>query len=401
MTQFSGIKTSIEIILMKWKNPEEILKEIIEQVADKRKDREIYDNIKICIQDSTDSYVDKTKTLKEYLKESLLEVFGRSIVGEYSTAFEIFIKEGSVRVEIVNDSVFICGRYRKTERGISNTPMVFHRTAPRRKRDQSFHAKEERMPAVSDWMDPFTEYFQANKAVFISGGREDYDVRMLGNGRPFLCRIEDPCRNLPKKVGVLSRVISEEGRQMEEYGVEYKPLEIPYKLEGPVELLQTYLVEGDKAMKEMKKIEEEHCKVYGVKVTVDLPEETLKEKLISSYWEESEEGFTLKSSPLDISQKTPIRVMHRRANLSRKKTLYECRIEIEPECEITTLYIQIKSSSGTYIKEFVNGDMGRTVPSLSEVVGEYCDVVELDVLSIDDTFPNKEYVLASISLIKK
>jgi tRNA pseudouridine synthase 10 len=34
--------------------------------------------------------------------------------------------------------------------------------------------------------------FQPDKCVFSAGGREDIDVRMLGNGRPFVMELQNP-----------------------------------------------------------------------------------------------------------------------------------------------------------------------------------------------------------------
>ena len=42
------------------------------------------------------------------------------------------------------------------------------------------------------------------------------------------------------------------------------------------------------------------------------------------------------------------------------------------------------AEAGTYIKEWVHGDGGRTRPSLSERLGVACEVLELDVLDIHD-----------------
>ena len=51
--------------------------------------------------------------------------------------------------------------------------------------------------------------------------------------------------------------------------------------------------------------------------------------------------------------------------------------ELEAEIDIT-------AEAGTYIKEFVNGDGGRTVPSIAGKLGMGCQVKELDVLEILD-----------------
>jgi hypothetical protein len=42
--------------------------------------------------------------------------------------------------------------------------------------------------------------------------------------------------------------------------------------------------------------------------------------------------------------------------------------------------LDIKTQAGTYIKEFVHGDFGRTQPSLGQLLGGVCvDIVALDV----------------------
>ena len=43
-----------------------------------------------------------------------------------------------------------------------------------------------------------------------------------------------------------------------------------------------------------------------------------------------------------------------------------------------------RSQSGTYIKEFVHGDGGRTAPSVAAALGRECEVLWLDVVAIED-----------------
>ncbi|KAJ2329443.1 putative tRNA pseudouridine synthase Pus10, partial [Coemansia sp. RSA 2673] len=45
------------------------------------------------------------------------------------------------------------------------------------------------------------------------------------------------------------------------------------------------------------------------------------------------------------------------------------------------------SEAGTYIKEFVHGDLGRTVPSLADMAGVTADIIELDVENVSLDFP--------------
>lgn len=48
-----------------------------------------------------------------------------------------------------------------------------------------------------------------------------------------------------------------------------------------------------------------------------------------------------------------------------------------------TATIQICAEAGTYIKELVNGDCGRTNPSLTSLYGEKLRVKSLDVIYIN------------------
>lgn len=55
---------------------------------------------------------------------------------------------------------------------------------------------------------------------------------------------------------------------------------------------------------------------------------------------------------------------------------------------VTMFKLDIKTQAGTYIKEFVHGDFGRTQPSLGQLLGGVCvDILALDVqVGYDDIF---------------
>ena len=62
---------------------------------------------------------------------------------------------------------------------------------------------------------------------------------------------------------------------------------------------------------------------------------------------------------------TPIRVLHRRSPLIREKLIYKIALEKINEL----IYVcYLSTSAGTYIKEFVHSDLGRTEPSLTSLV---------------------------------
>lgn len=87
----------------------------------------------------------------------------------------------------------------------------------------------------------------------------------------------------------------------------------------------------------------------------------------------------LKSLIGDIRQQTPERVLHRRADLSRKREVLAISWKRRGPRK---LELTIRGSAGLYIKELVSGDGGRTKPSVSEVLGVPAKVKELDVIRI-------------------
>ena len=89
---------------------------------------------------------------------------------------------------------------------------------------------------------------------------------------------------------------------------------------------------------------------------------------------------TDKFKNLTISQRTPTRVIGNRSDLIRKKEIKYINIEDIHDKEAI---LKIRTQSGTYIKELINGDNGRTVPSLSSVYGSELKVKCLDVLKIE------------------
>lgn len=40
------------------------------------------------------------------------------------------------------------------------------------------------------------------------------------------------------------------------------------------------------------------------------------------------------------------------------------------------------ASAGTYIKEFVHGDLERTIPNVGTILGVETDIIQLDVLKL-------------------
>lgn len=83
-----------------------------------------------------------------------------------------------MEMKLHRPSIYVAGRYKKFERGLSQTPWSY--AAPGATSVQE---------VISHVLAP---YFKPDKATFTSGGREDMDVRMLGTGRPFAFIMENP-----------------------------------------------------------------------------------------------------------------------------------------------------------------------------------------------------------------
>ena len=82
----------------------------------------------------------------------------------------------------------------------------------------------------------------------------------------------------------------------------------------------------------------------------------------------------------NIDQRTARRVEHRRADLVRKRRIHWVEADAITD---DSFDLELETDSGTYVKEFVSGDDGRSTPSFSERLGVQCRVETLDVLAIN------------------
>ena len=80
-----------------------------------------------------------------------------------------------------------------------------------------------------------------------------------------------------------------------------------------------------------------------------------------------------------LEQQTPKRVSHRRAAKTRKRIIVSISDVIVDNQEIQ---FSLRCEAGTYVKELVHSDEGRTVPSVKSVIDRECEVLWLDVNEI-------------------
>lgn len=247
-------------------------------------------------------------------------------------------------VELMGPYVCVAGRYRKLSRELSHTPWVLNG-----KRIMEDSIEEVIVRNVGSHFSETPE-----KITFMSSGREDVDVRCLGKGRPFVLEIPN---------ARCSTLTQQQAHAMEQ----------AVDRSGNVSIHNLQVVPREE-LTHIKTGEEQKRKYYRALCVLEEPAtlEILQKLQIS-------ESF-------DIHQKTPIRVLHRRPLHTRPRTIFSVKARVQRE-NPRLLIIDVVSQAGTYIKELVHGEFGRTAPSLASIIGKPIDILALDVVGIDLDWP--------------
>jgi len=181
---------------------------------------------------------------------------------------------------------------------------------------------------------------QAKTGKFHGAGREDIDVLMLGRGRPFIYEV----------IGARNpNVDLEELRQ-----------EIVDRAEGAIELEPFVRVSRERVVYWKNT---HFDKIYRVDVAV--AGAVGDDELAATA------GFAG-----TVVQRTPQRVVHRRADLERERSLRVLDLQRSGDDAVE---LRVLCQHGTYVKEWVSGDEGRTTPSLASLLGVTCHCRQLDV----------------------
>ena len=174
---------------------------------------------------------------------------------------------------------------------------------------------------------------------------------MLGNGRPFILELKNPkIRTLDLKK-IQNKVNKSNKRKIKVTDLKYGSKE---------------------RVKNLKLNAENTKKVYKALVIS-------KEKISKSNFDVVLKKLKSVYEKQKIQQRTPLRVSHRRADKIREKKVF--RVEgkfIKPD---VSEFI-VEAQGGTYIKELINGDNGRTTPSFSDIYGFSLECKKLDVIKI-------------------
>lgn len=242
-------------------------------------------------------------------------------------------------------NIYLESRYRKLQRGLPQT--IFwcpECKGDRRRRKQCQHcqgagklSEESVQELIGRRLLPA---YKARTGSFHGAGREDRDVLMLGRGRPFVYEVV-AARNLDVDLEALRREIEARSQG----GLELAPF---------VPVPRSRVAYWKQAMFD---------KIYRAEVAVSAPPATDRVAAAAAF-------------AGTVVQRTPQRVAHRRADLDRERhvqvlglqPLRDDRLEVRVQCQ-----------HGTYVKEWISGDEGRTQPSLGDLLGVTCRCEVLDV----------------------
>ncbi|GER38783.1 pseudouridine synthase family protein [Striga asiatica] len=239
--------------------------------------------------------------------------------------------------------IYVGGRYLKYSRNVSQTRWII---------DDERMGEASIEEIVGGNILPIC---QGDSYKFHASGREDIDVRMLGSGRPFLVEIQN-ARQFPSDV--IIKDIEMKINSLESQFVRVKNLK--------------FLGNQGWALMREGEAEKQAISIYKQYAALVWISRPLND----------EDACTLSSlKDLQILQKTPIRVLHRRSPLGREKTIHWMRIErIAGSAQYFMLHLC--TQAGTYIKEFVHGDLGRTHPSVGSILGCRAEILQLDVTDV-------------------
>jgi tRNA pseudouridine synthase 10 len=288
----------------------------------------------------------------EPVKTELSRLIGKRIEDELEITVDfkradimavVDMRDGKERVELQVNSLLIYGQYNKYSREIPQTEYHCLNCQGSGCDQCEWTGKEYQTSVQEEIQEPFKHETKAIEAKFHGGGREDIDAKCFGQ-REFVIELIEP----------LNRDLDLE--ELQEEVNENTDL---------VEIFEVRWAEKD----EIEEIKEKHAdKTYRAKV--ELGDEVSEEDLEK-----------LKGAEKVLEQRTPERVEQRRADKVRKRKVYN--IEWKQLDEKKMIELEIKAEAGTYIKEFISSDEGRTEPSVAGILGTDAECVQLDVIWIE------------------
>ncbi len=276
-------------------------------------------------------YGSKGESIKKEFNREFGKYFSMKSGKEYSKYPDMTIHINTIydNVEVIIKSLYVYGKYIKKRRDIPQTRWV--------------HGSGDSIESIIG--DQLMKMALSENYHLHGAGREDVDVMMLGNGREFVIEAVNP------KIRKIDMDKFQENVNSSGKNVFISDLSFCTK----------------DTVKEIK--ESKYDKVYLAEIESgnNIDEQRFREA-------------TRKLVGIEINQRTPIRVIGNRSDIIRKKEIKYINID---SIGYNTAIIKVCAESGTYIKELVNGDGGRTLPSLSSMYGDNLYIKSLDVININ------------------
>ena len=268
---------------------------------------------------------------------------------EVNIIYSLSSNECEVNVKI--KSLFIYGRYNKYLRGIPQTHW-FCRDCQGKGCKSCNYSGKQYSSSVEEFISPeFIKQANGSSSKFHGAGREDIDVRMLGNGRPFILEIKEPQIRSLKLNDIQERINKKCKKKVKISDLRYT---------------------NKKEVVEIKQNAEFSKKSYRATCEIN-------QKLTREVFRQKLRKLKNEILSLEINQRTPHRVNHRRADKLRAKKIFS----IDGRYIKSNLFeLDIEVQGGTYVKELIHGDKGRTTPSVAEIFEMPIIVKELDVMKI-------------------
>jgi tRNA U54 and U55 pseudouridine synthase Pus10 len=315
-----------------------------------------------------------------------------------------------IHVAIWRRPFYVRGEYTKSRRGVPQSPF-FVVEGGHTVRLGETSVEEQIAPAVSKHCGGMSQLnnngasgrdvvYGATK--FHASGREDMDVRMLirskhpsssgkiVTGRPFVCEVIDAYR-MPTSVALVAManeinhlphdsvsttVDDRNGRQKHAAGTNGAY----YYGSNPTGVgVSALSIVSSASFKSLQAETESKVKHYGCLCWSETVLSTTVESI------ELDLGW---SFPVTIAQRTPLRVLHRRAPAVRQRHILTGSVVERVDDHYFRL--RLSTDAGTYVKEFVHGDLGRTVPSASSMLQCRTDILELDCEGVETDPPREE-----------
>ncbi|MEM2567236.1 MAG: tRNA pseudouridine(54/55) synthase Pus10 [Candidatus Bathyarchaeia archaeon] len=275
-----------------------------------------------------------------------IAVYGQKPVEHRKPDVVVLINPVTSEIRVQVNPLYIAGRYKKLVRGIPQSKWFCTNCYGKGCEKCNWTGKRYSESVEELVSEPILAATGGTKTAFHASGREDVDARMLGKGRPFVIEIAQPRKRFLNL------------KEIEEA--------INAHAKSKVEVSELRFVDKD-FVRKLKKAESAQ-KEY--RVTVEFEKEISDADL--KLLEEKLSGTVIK-------QRTPLRVLHRRADLTREKYIYKVKAKrLSPK----RAELKVRCQGGLYVKELVTGDEGRTTPSVSEILGNKAKPIRLDVLKV-------------------